>query len=89
MGIKNEFDPAGLKRACNLPVWTFHGSKDRSVPIGETEMLVRSLRAAGSRQVRFTVYPQAGHVAAWQRAYRNPAVWEWLFAQRAAPPRSE
>ena len=89
MGIKNEFDPAGLKRARNLPVWTFHGSKDRSVPIGETEMLVRSLRAAGARQVRFTVYPQAGHVAAWQRAYRNPAVWEWLFAQRAVPPRAK
>lgn len=88
-GIKNEFDPAGLKRASNLPVWTFHGSEDRSVPIGETEMLVRSLRSAGARHVRFTVYPKVGHVAAWQRAYRNPQVWEWFFSQRAAPPRTE
>ena len=89
VGIKNEFDPIGLNRARKLPVWTFHGSRDGSVPIGETQLLVRSLKAAGSDQVRFTVYPRAGHVEAWQRAYRDPKVWKWLFAQRATPPRTE
>ncbi|MEE3373062.1 MAG: dienelactone hydrolase family protein [Planctomycetota bacterium] len=89
VGIKNEFDPIGLKRARKLPVWTFHGSQDGSVPIGETQLLVRSLKAAGADRVRFTVYPRAGHVEAWQRAYRDPKVWEWLFAQRAAPIRTE
>lgn len=81
-GIKNEFDPAGLKRAKDLPIWAFHGAKDGSVPIKETEMLVESLKAAGATKVKFTAYKDAGHVAAWQRAYNDPELWKWLFAQK-------
>ena len=80
-GIKNEFDPDGLKRARDLPVWTFHGFKDGSVPIVETEMLVRILKDAGSKNVKFTAFDGAGHVAAWEKAYNNPEVWKWLFSQ--------
>ncbi|NQU21504.1 MAG: prolyl oligopeptidase family serine peptidase [Candidatus Nealsonbacteria bacterium] len=86
-GIENEFDPAGLKRAKDLPVWTFHGTKDDSVPIVETEMLVKILQDAGSKQVKFTAYDGAGHVQAWEKAYENPEVWKWLFSQRSAPSR--
>ena len=82
-GIKNEFDPDGLKLARNLPVWTFHGTRDGSVPIKETEMLVHILKQAGSRDVRFTAYEGAGHVQAWEKAYENPEVWEWLFSKRS------
>ena len=80
-GIKNEFKPEGLKESENLPVWAFHGTKDRSVPIKETEILISLLREAGSTQVRFTSYPGAGHVEAWQKAYNNPKLWDWLFAK--------
>ena len=82
-GIKNEFDPDGLKLARNLPVWTFHGTRDGSVPIKETEMLVNVLKQAGSRDVRFTAYEGAGHVQAWEKAYENPEVWKWMFSKRS------
>ncbi|MEE2686330.1 MAG: prolyl oligopeptidase family serine peptidase [Planctomycetota bacterium] len=82
-GIKNEFDPDGLARARRLPVWAFHGTEDRSVPIRETEMLVGILKQAGSSDVRFTAYEGAGHVQAWEKAYEDPQVWKWLFATRA------
>lgn len=85
-GIKNEFDPQGLRRARHLPIWTFHGTKDRSVPVKETEMLVEMLGDAGSKKARLTAYRGAGHVEAWEKAYGEPAVWDWLFAQRR--PRS-
>ena len=77
VGIKNEFDPAGLKQAKDLPIWTFHGTKDTSVPIKETKIL----KEAGNTKVRFTSYQGAGHVAAWQKAYGNPEVWKWLFSK--------
>ena len=82
IGIKNEFDPVGLKQAKDLPVWTFHGTKDGSVPIKETEMLVKILKEAGGTKITFTAYDGVGHVAAWEKAYENPEVWEWLFSQR-------
>ena len=81
-GINNEFKPEGLGKAISLPLWTFHGIKDHSVPIKETEFLVRVLRNAGSTKVRFTSYPEAGHVEAWKNAYNDPTVWKWLFSKR-------
>ena len=82
IGIENEFDFDGLKRAKNLPLWTFHGSADEAVPIGETEMVVRILKEAGSNLVRYTVYDGVGHVGSWERAYGDPELWKWLFSQR-------
>jgi len=80
-GITNEFSLSGLRKAISLPIWTFHGTDDRSVPIRETELLVKALRDAGNRHVRFTAYEGAGHVAAWDRAYDSPDTWKWLFEQ--------
>ena len=80
-GITNEFSLAGLKKANTLPIWTFHGSEDSSVPLVETRVLVDTLRQAGNRKLKFTVYQGAGHVAAWEQAYDSHATWKWLFSQ--------
>ncbi len=80
-GITNEFLAEGLRKATSLPIWTFHGSKDNSVPLIETQKLVQTLREAGNQNCKFTIYEGAGHVAAWEKAYSNPGTWKWLFAQ--------
>lgn len=80
-GIKNEFQPDGLKKV-QIPIWTFHGSKDTAVPQLETEQLISLLKEAGRDDVKFTIYPEAGHVGAWQKAYGDPKTWEWLFNQK-------
>lgn len=61
-----------------LPVWAFHGAKDPVVPIKEDQEMVDALRACGG-DVKFTVYPDAGHDA-WTRAYEDPALYDWLLA---------
>jgi len=80
-GIVNEFDPQGLKQVTDLPVWTFHGSEDTSVPILETERMVDLLKQGDNSDVRFTTFVGVGHVGAWELAYANPELWEWLFSQ--------
>lgn len=85
-GIVNEFDPIGLKSAVNLPVWNFHGTDDGSVPISESHRMIDLLRDGGNQQTRMTSYPNVGHVKAWQRAYRDTNLWDWLFAQKTANP---
>ena len=80
-GITNEFRPEGLKKANHLPIWTFHGTRDRSVPLKETQLLVKLLEDAGSKKIRLVAYERAGHVEAWQKAYNDPKTWQWLFAQ--------
>lgn len=66
-----------------VPTWVFHGAKDEAVPLKQSQEMVDALKAAGS-DVRFTVYPEGGHVEAWQNAYGDPALWEWLAKQRRA-----
>jgi predicted peptidase len=72
---------AGIQRLTNLPIWVFHGAKDPRQPLEESTRLVKAIEEQGGKKVKLTVYPDAEHDA-WTRTYADPAVWEWLFAQR-------
>ena len=63
-----------------VPVWNFHGARDQVVPIARSEALVEALEACGG-DVRFTVYPEAGHDA-WTETYDDPQLYDWLLAHR-------
>ena len=76
-------DPEKASLMKEIPTWVFHGAKDEAVPLQKSQEMVDALKAAGS-DVRFTVYPEGGHVEAWQNAYGDPALWEWLAKQRQA-----
>jgi predicted peptidase len=65
----------------DVPVWAFHGAQDSAVRPAQSEELVKALEACGG-DVRFTLYPDAGHADSWERAYADPEVYKWLMAQR-------
>jgi predicted peptidase len=65
----------------NLPIWAFHGEADPVVPVTESQRLVDAIQRGGGTVAKLTVYPGVGHDS-WTRAYEDPALWEWLFAQR-------
>ena len=54
-----------------IPTWVFHGAKDTAVPLKQSQEMVDALEEAGGN-VRLTVYPEAGHVGAWENAYGDP-----------------
>ena len=64
-------DPSRVGVLRHLPVWAFHGARDPIVPLQRTVEMVEALRQCGGN-VRFTVYPEAGHDA-WTATYANPA----------------
>jgi predicted peptidase len=70
----------GVDRIRRLPVWTFHGEEDKTVPIEFTEKIVAGLEALGA-DVRFTRYPGVGHDS-WTQTYDNPDLYDWLLAHR-------
>lgn len=76
-------DPYGTlaEQIGTLPVWAFHGAKDKVIPATESRSMTAALRARGGR-VRYTEYPEVGHDA-WTPAYAEPALAEWLLRQRA------
>lgn len=65
-----------------MPIWAFHGLRDTIIYPYQSEVLVRALRRCGSKTVRFTRYAGVDHFGSWPRAYSDPALWRWLFAQR-------
>ena len=66
--------------ACNLrdlPVWIFHGARDRIVPISDAQGMVLALKLCGGN-VNFTIYPDAAHDS-WTATYRNPRLYAWFL----------
>lgn len=67
--------PAVLK---SLGVWVFHGAKDRTVLLEESEQMVEALKQAAVPDLQFTVYPEAAHDS-WTESYANPDLYAWLL----------
>ena len=61
------------------PIWVFHGEVDKSVPVQQSQQLVRALRSAGAT-VRYTEYGGAGHDIE-ERALAEPELLPWLLSQ--------
>lgn len=74
-------DPDLVKRYKDVPIWTFHGEADPIVPVRTTQDMVAALRKAGTR-IKVTYYPDEQHES-WIPAYKDPALYRWLFDQRA------
>jgi predicted peptidase len=65
----------------SLGIWAFHGAKDPVVPLAESERMVELSKKLGVKEVKLTVYPEAGHDA-WTETYKNPDLYEWLLEHR-------
>ncbi len=73
-------DPAQTPKLKNLPIWAFHGEKDRTVPLHRTTDMIEAIRKAGGTS-KLTIYPGVDHNS-WDATYADPEVWAWLFAQK-------
>ena len=73
-------DPSEAKKIAHLPIWVFHGAKDRTVPVEMSRKMVEAIKEAGGKP-KYTEYPEAGHNS-WTAAYGEEEMWAWLFGQR-------
>jgi predicted peptidase len=80
-------DPFIARRFGRTPVWVFHGAKDSVVPLAASEKMVEAVKASNGN-VKFTVYPEAGHDS-WTAAYDDPELYTWLLEQKRTPRRPE
>jgi predicted peptidase len=81
-------NPADARKLKDLPIWVFHGAKDRVVPPNRSEEMVRALKDAGAENVKFTLYPDADHDS-WTETYNNPELYEWLLKQKRSGSKEE
>ncbi len=65
-------------RLRGMPIWAFHGAKDRVVPVEESQRMVDALKRFRG-DARLTIYPDAGHDS-WTETYANPELYEWFLS---------
>ncbi len=68
------------KQIAQLPIWTFHGTADKAVPVERSEVMIEALKRAGGKP-KLTLYPDVGHDS-WTQTYNNPELYEWLLEQK-------
>jgi predicted peptidase len=76
-------DSSTADRVKNTAFWVFHGALDDVNPPVYAKGMVTALQAAGAK-VKYTEYADLGHEI-WTRAYAEPGLLAWLFAQKKAP----
>ena len=69
-----------VRRLQDVPIWAFHGAKDRTVPLKESEEMVNAIKSRGG-DAKLTVYPDAGHDS-WTATYDNQELYDWLLEHR-------
>jgi predicted peptidase len=67
-------------RLKDIPIWVFHGAKDKHVPLEESEEMVNAVKARGG-DAKLTVYPDAGHDS-WTETYNNQKLYDWFLKHR-------
>lgn len=73
-------DEKQAARLTRIPIWCFHGDQDKAVPVERSRNMIEAIKRAGGKP-NYTEYPGVGHNS-WDKAYADPALYEWLFAQR-------
>jgi len=74
-------DISQAKRLKQIPLWAFHGDKDKNVNVECTRRMIEAMRRSGSRRYRYTEYPGVAHNS-WDKAYHDQEMITWLFKQR-------
>jgi predicted peptidase len=64
----------------DVPVWAFHGARDRTVSLAESADLVSALKKCGG-EVSLTIYPGAEHDS-WTETYDNPELYAWFLSHQ-------
>ncbi len=75
-------DVSAAPKIAKIPLWIFHGAKDKVVPVTNSRDMVEAVKKAGGHP-RYTEYPDAGHDS-WTATYKDPELYTWLFAQKKA-----
>ena len=73
-------DEATAAVMAKIPIWAFHGDKDGAVKVSRSRNMIEALKKAGG-EPKYSEYAGVGHDS-WVKAYSDPEMMKWLFAQK-------
>ena len=69
-------EPSNAEKLVNLPVWAFHGARDKAVSREHSQRMVDAVNAAGG-DAKLTLYADKGH-GIWDSIFRDQRLYDWL-----------
>jgi poly(3-hydroxybutyrate) depolymerase len=69
------------EKLVDVPIYTFHGLRDQTVPFSGTERMVSDILDAGGEKITYVTYPDMDHII-WETAFATDGLFEWLLDQR-------
>jgi predicted peptidase len=72
-------DPSKAASFAHVPMWLFHGERDRTVPTRSSREMVAALKAAGASPI-YVEYEDQEH-GIWNTAYKDDEMMKWFFSQ--------
>jgi predicted peptidase len=73
-------DESKVALMAKVPVWAFHSEDDNVVKVIRTRNMIEAMKKAGG-DPKYNEYKGLGH-GSWGKAYAEPDLLPWLFAQR-------
>jgi predicted peptidase len=67
------------ERVGRVPIWIFHGTADKVVPIDSSRQMIKAILRSGNANVKFSEVEGAGHEPL---GFQNPEFFKWLTKQR-------
>jgi predicted peptidase len=72
--------PEQLCQVAETPLWAIHGAQDLISDPFASKVFVTSLQAeCDPVEVKWTLYPDYGHFETYEKAYRDPELYQWLL----------
>jgi predicted esterase len=68
------------KTLVNMPIWAFHGARDRLAPVSGTREIIEAIKKAGGKP-KYSEFAYSGHDI-WNDVRAEPGLMDWLFAQK-------
>jgi pimeloyl-ACP methyl ester carboxylesterase len=75
-----DFIIQNIDKLTDIPIWAFHGEKDKIVEFEDTQWLVNQLKDKNAN-IKFTADPEAGHGLYWS-IYPGQELYDWMLMQR-------
>ena len=73
-------DENNASKISNVPIWAFHGAKDRVVKVSRTRNMINEIENNNGTP-KYTEFSNLGHLC-WTQAYATDGLFEWLFEQK-------
>ena len=73
-------DDSEIESLKNIPIWLFHGDKDKVVPVENSQRIYDRL-APINPKIKLTIYDGVNHNS-WDATYDNDNIYDWLLENK-------